>query len=246
MIFEGKTALITGGAGGIGQAIAKELKSHGAHVIISDIRQVGDTPYTYYTLDVTKEDDWKAVFEKIDKLDILVNCAGIVGVGEGFGAQNPEDIVLRDMQSIMDVNFFGTVLGCKYGIAHMKKSGGAIINISSRCGLIGRPRGAAYSASKAAVQIYTKSVALHCAQHGYNIRCNAITPGPILTPMLEGVLAHFGGDLEASKKKLAEQIPLCRIGDAQDVAHAVTYFASDASSYVTGTNILLDGGIMAG
>lgn len=148
----------------------------------------------------------------------------------------------------MAVNSDGVALGCKYAIKMMKpKKSGSIVNISSRSGIVGIPNMVAYAASKAAVRNHTKSVALYCAQLGYNIRCNSIHPGAILTPMWD---PFFSSQDPAEKERLikgiAAGVPLRRMGDAKDVAYAVLYLASDESSYVTGIELDIDGGILAG
>ena len=143
------------------------------------------------------------------------------------------------------MNLDGVALGCKYGIRLMRHRGGAIVNVSSRSGVVGIPGAAAYASSKAAVRNHTKCVALYCAARGYRIRCNSVHPGSILTPMWDPVLGE-GAAREAAIAALSREVPLGRMGQPSDVAEAVLYLVSEASSYVTGTELHVDGGILAG
>jgi 3(or 17)beta-hydroxysteroid dehydrogenase len=256
--LEGKVALITGAAQGIGEAAAFVLAREGAHVIVSDIndplgisvaKRIGGNA-TYLHLDVQEENQWKetidTILKQFGKLDILVNNAGITGFYEGAGPQDPENASLVSWRQVHAVNSDGVFLGCKYAIQAMKKSGGgAIVNISSRSGLVGIPGAAAYAASKAAVRNHTKSVALHCCQQGYNIRCNSVHPAAILTPMWEPMLG-VGPEREARMADIAKDIPMQRMGSAEDVANAILFLACDESKYITGIELTVDGGILAG
>lgn len=194
--LEGKVALITGAAQGIGEAIAILFAREGARVIVSDINDPkgksvaqkcgGNSLYLH--LDVREEKDWqesiRQIVDRFGKLDIVVNNAGITGFQEDFGPQDPEHASLTSWREVHAVNSDGVFLGCKYAIQMMKGSDAAsIINISSRSGLVGIPGASAYAASKAAVRNHTKTVALYCCQQGYKIRCNSIHPAAILTPM---------------------------------------------------------------
>ena len=251
-----KIALITGASRGIGAATAELLVTEGAHVILTDVLdQPGEAlaarlDAEYYHLDVSCEHDFKKVFEivknKYGHLDILFNNAGITGYGQDQGLQDPENISLEDWDHVHDVNLKGVFLGCKYGIKLMKDRGGSIINMSSRSGLVGIPACAAYASSKAAIRNHTKTVALYCAQQGYNIRCNSLHPGAILTPMWDEML----GDEPLARSKaiemIANDIPLKKMGEPLDVAYAVLYLGSDESKYITGIELTLDGGILAG
>lgn len=255
--LKGKVALITGAAQGIGKGTAIAFANEGATVIISDINdELGERvaqeiggDCSYMRLDVQEEGDWESAISSIlrdhIKLDILVNNAGITGFYENAGPQDPENASLSSWRQVHAVNSDGVFLGCKYAIQAMKKSGGAIINISSRSGLVGIPGAAAYVASKAAVRNHTKTVALYCCEQGYPIRCNSVHPAAILTPMWEPMLGT-GPDREKRMAEIARDIPMKKMGTSEDVANAILYLASDESKYVTGIELSVDGGILAG
>lgn len=253
-----KIALVTGAASGIGKATALLLAQEGATVIVTDvndqqglevINQIGKNA-VYYHLDVSNEEQWIKVTDevtrKFSKLDILVNNAGVIGLAKDFGPQNPEHCSLETWQKIHAINLNGVFLGCKHGIRVMKNHGNAsIINMSSRSGLVGVPNTCAYASSKAAIKNHTKSVALYCAEKNYGIRCNAIYPAAILTPLWDPII----GTSQEREKRIAEltaEIPLKRMGLPHEVAYAVLYFASDESLFVTGAELIIDGGILAG
>ncbi|MCH9625077.1 MAG: Cyclopentanol dehydrogenase [Chlamydiales bacterium] len=251
-----KVVLITGAAQGIGKGIAELFSEAGATCILTDINDklgndvAASIPNARYIhLDVRKEDDWQKVLEGLQAeglgLDILVNNAGITGFQEGFGPQDPENASLEEWHKIHQVNLDGTFLGCKYAIQKMKDRGGAIINISSRSGLVGIPGAAAYASSKAAVRNHTKTVALHCAGQGYPVRCNSIHPAAILTPMWDPMLGE-GKQRDAMMKEIVKDCPLQIMGEPIDVAAGALYLASDAAKYVTGIELNIDGGILAG
>ena len=251
-----KIALITGAARGIGEAIAHMFTKEGARVIITDIDDESGIKLSkriqnskYFHLDVSCESDWKKVFSELKKegitLDILVNNAGITGFGEGYGPADPENSSLDDWNYIHRVNSDGVFLGCKYGIKEMKSRGGSIINISSRSGLVGIPGACAYASSKASVRNHTKSVALYCADNDYNIRCNSIHPAAILTPMWDPMLGE-GDKREEMIEMIANQCPLKQFGKVEDVAFAAVYLSSNEASYITGIELNIDGGILAG
>jgi 3(or 17)beta-hydroxysteroid dehydrogenase len=256
--IEGKIALITGGARGIGQAIAELFVAEGAKVILSDIndslgkyvvKSMG-TNSKYIHLDVSQESDWMQAVNFIKKeyggLDILVNNAGITGFLETQGPHDPENLDLDSWHKVHETNLDGVALGCKYGIQLMKNSNHAsIVNISSRSGIVGIPAATAYASSKAAVRNHTKSVALYCAEQSYPIRCNSIHPGAIFTPMWDTMLGD-GEQKEKMIKEISAGIPLGIMGEAEDVAYATLYLASNESKYVTGIELNIDGGILAG
>jgi NAD(P)-dependent dehydrogenase (short-subunit alcohol dehydrogenase family) len=256
--LNGMVALVTGAARGIGLAIAQAFVSEGAFVYLSDVNnQIGKAvandigkSAVYLSLDVTNETNWQSVIEHITnvhgKLDILINNAGITGFTETEGPHDPENLDMASWQRVMDVNLSGTVLGCKYAIRTMReKGGGSIVNISSRSGMVGIPGASAYAASKAAVRNHTKTVALYCAEQGYKIRCNSVHPAAILTPMWDPMLGN-GEARKQALKAIGKDIPMGHIGEPDDVAKAVIYLASDDAKYVTGAELTVDGGILAG
>jgi 3(or 17)beta-hydroxysteroid dehydrogenase len=252
---KGKVALVTGGADGIGKAIATLLSNEGAQVIVADInetlgqktaKKIGGI---FMKLDVSSEENWKEVTDTIikryKKLNILVNNAGIIGKG----IQDPENASLEDWQFVHKINLDSVFLGCKYAIKMMKNlkgsEMGSIVNMSSRSGVVGVPRAVAYASTKAAIRNHTKSVALYCAEQGYPIRCNSIHPGSIMTVMWKTMLGE-GKAYEDNLKKFTKDTPMKRFGTPQEVAYAVLYLASDESSYTTGAELSVDGGILAG
>jgi len=251
-----KIALITGASKGIGQETSRLLASEGAHVIVTDIlegeghklaKEIGGE---FHSLDVSSEKDWKRITDFVEKkhgrLDILFNNAGITGLNENLGPQDPENTSLDAWHQVHNINMDGVFLGCKYGIQLMKKQGGSIINMSSRSGIVGIPGAAAYASSKAAVRNHTKTVALYCAEQGYGIRCNSLHPGAILTPLWEPMLGTDQDQRKATIDAVATGIPLGHMGKPIDVAQAVLYLGSDESAYITGIELTIDGGILAG
>lgn len=253
-----KIALVTGSASGIGEAISRAFVAEGARVFVTDINnergmevalQLGPEA-AYLSLDVRKEDDWATAIQSVVKrhgqLDVLVNNAGITGFETGFAAHDPEHASLEDWHAVHRTNLDGVFLGCKYGIRAMRNKGsGSIINISSRSGLVGIPAAAAYASSKAAVRNHTKTVALYCAEQGLNIRCNSIHPAAILTPMWEPMLGT-GPEREERMRMFVKDTPLRRFGTAEEVAAVAILLASDEAAYMTGAEINIDGGILAG
>lgn len=245
MRMEGKIALVTGGAGGIGSAICRLFAAEGAMVAVADVdsgrgekvvTEITDTggDAVYIDLDVTKEEDWKravaSTVERFGGLNVLVNNAG---------AYSPElvaDTPLETWERVMAVNATGTFLGSKHAIPEMKKSGGgSIVNMSSGAGIVGNADGTAYGPAKGAVKILTKTTAHQYAREG--IRANSIHPGPIDTPML-----HAQTRKMADKGDPIGNIPMGRIGTPEEIAYGVLYLASDESSYVTGIELPIDGG----
>jgi 3(or 17)beta-hydroxysteroid dehydrogenase len=252
-----KIILITGAARGIGAATAKLFAEEGGTIIVTDIldalgqevaKNIGANAL-YHHLDVRYEKDWDAVFQmiqtKYQRLDVLVNNAGITGLNVAGTLHDPEHLSLDSWQDVHDVNLKGTVLGCKYAIGVMKKHGGSIINMSSRSGIVGIPRASAYASSKAAIRNHTKTVALYCAEERYNIRCNSIHPAAILTPMWDVMLGE-GKKRAEMIAQIGKDIPLRKMGEPIDVAYAALYLASDESKYITGSEFHVDGGILAG
>ena len=249
MRLEGKVALISGGARGQGAVEAKLFAREGAKVVFGDIldesgKQVEAEIYeaggeaAYVHLDVTREDDWRtAVHTAIDrygKLDILVNNAGIL-IRKGI-----EDTTEEDWDRIMGVNAKGAFLGTKHSIPAMRQAGGgSIVNISSTAGLVASPSGSAsYTASKGAVRLLTKSTAVQYAKEG--IRCNSIHPGPIDTDMIQETLTD-----SAKLEERMQRLPMGRVGTADEIAYGVLYLASEEASFVTGSELVIDGGTTA-
>ena len=225
--LEGKTALVTGAASGIGLQTSIRLAGEGALVMMTDInleevRQQAEkigANAAFLKLDITVEEEWISVLDetvkRFDRLDILVNSAGMVLIAD------VEQITLEDWRKVHAVNLDGTFLGCKHGVRVMKEFGtGSIINLSSVSGMIGGFNLAAYNSSKGAVRMLTKSVALHCARAGYGIRCNSIHPTFIETPMLESMIRD-SPDPEKARQTLVRQVPLRRIGKPEDVANMI-------------------------
>lgn len=256
--LEDRIALVTGAARGIGEGIAAAFAREGAIVILSDIddergraaaARLGARA-SYRRLDVRHEADWTAAMSDIlaahARLDILVNNAGITGFEEPLGPQDPEHASLESWHAVHRTNLDGVFLGCKHAIGVMRATGtGAIINISSRSGLVGIPAAAAYASSKAAVRNHTKSVALYCAGEGLRIRCNSVHPAAILTPMWEPMLGS-GPEREQRMREFVRDTPLQRFGTVAEVAELVLYLASDEAAYTTGAELVIDGGILAG
>jgi len=251
---DGKIALVTGAAQGLGAAIAIMLANEGAKIALTDVnidgaRDVVDRidrnhPGCAIAIeqDVANEADWQDVLRQVKSdlggLNILVNNAGIGAIG------SVEDETYENWRRVHAVDLDSVFLGCKYALPIIAESGGgSIVNISSISGIIAGHNLAAYNSAKAAVRHLSKSIALHCARAGNNIRCNSVHPVFIDTPILDGMAR--GGDRKVALQKLGRQIPLGRVGQPDDVAYAVLYLASDESEFVTGSEIKVDGGISA-
>ena len=257
-----KVAIITGAAGGLGQAQALLLAREGARVVLTDIvegeankiveeiRRAG-CEAIFVKHDVTSEEDWSEVIKQtlsaFGRLDVLVNNAGILM------SKAITDMALEDWHRVMSINLDGVFLGTKHAIGAMKKSGGgSIINMSSVAGLVGMPAdSSAYCASKGGVRLFTKASALQLSKagHDYNIRVNSVHPGFILTSMLEKAMRAMcektGCSYEEAKKVREDLTMIGRLGEPEDVAYAVLYLASDESKYVTGAELVVDGGYTA-
>ncbi len=242
----GKVALVTGGAAGLGEAIARRFVSEGAAVIIGDIEVAPGEAVAhaiggaFERLDVTLEADWVAVLSAIDtrhgRLDIVVNNAGITTIG------SVEALSLADFRRMLDIDLVGVFLGCKHAPALMRRGGGgSIVNMSSMCALRAQADLAGYNAAKAAVTHLTRSAALHYAAQGYGIRCNSVHPGIIQTAMIDKVLAQMddGGAMFAG---WVADHPIGRLGRPDEVAALVLHLASDESGFTTGAAFAIDGG----
>ena len=250
--MSGKFCVVTGAARGIGKAIAKAFVDEGATVLPTDCD--ADTLTTAgeelncetLMLDVQEEADWERLAALHPAADVVVNNAGVTGFEQGVAPQDPENASIEDWRAVHRVNLDGTFLGCRYAIGAMKETGsGSIINISSRSGLVGIPGAAAYASSKAAIRNHTKSVALYCAQQGWQIRCNSIHPAAIMTPMWEPMLGE-GEARAASERAMVRDTPLQRFGRASEVAAIAVLLGSDEAGYITGSELNIDGGILAG
>jgi 3(or 17)beta-hydroxysteroid dehydrogenase len=249
--LQDKVALITGGASGIGRAAARLFADEGATVVIADrdtaaaqaaVAAIGP-PAAFRQLDVTDEDAWIAATDALvrdhGRLDVLVNSAGISLL------KDIEATTLDEWRALMAVNLDGTFLGCKHAVRVMKeRGGGAIVNMSSVAGLIGSAFLAAYCASKGGVRLLTKSVALHCARKGYNIRCNSVHPSFAETPMLDAMLAAARNP-DKLAANFAAAAPLGRLAQPIEVARTILFLASDESAFTTGAELVVDGGLTA-
>ena len=248
----GKTCVVTGAARGIGRAIAEAFMAEGATVIVTDKDEpmgrvaAAEIGCRFERLDVSHEEDWERLATVIPITDVVVNNAGVTGFEDSTGPHDPEHATLEDWRAVHRINLDGTFLGCRYAIRTMKaRSTGSIINMSSRSGLVGIPAAAAYASSKAAIRNHTKSVALYCAQQGLRIRCNSIHPAAILTPIWEPMLGD-GPDRDERMAALVADTPLKRFGMPEEVAALAVMLASDEATYITGTELNIDGGLLAG
>jgi len=251
---QGKVAIVTGGAMGIGQASARLLAAEGAAVALTDVnRTAGEAAAAeiaatgaraiFLPHDVAREEDWHRVVadvvKNLGRLNILVNNAGIGVVGD------IEHTTLPAWRHLLAINLDGVFLGTKAAIAAMRRfEGGSIINISSIEGLIGDPDLAAYNASKGGVRLLTKSAALYCAREKTRIRVNSIHPGYIWTPMVEHAV-NASPDPAAARRHFEELHPVGHLGEPADIAYGVLYLASDESKFVTGAELVIDGGYTA-
>ena len=250
--LQDKVALVTGAASGIGAAIARRFAAEGARVVLTDLDGEGAEREALdiqnaggmaegLRQDVTDEPGWEALVDDISArygaLHILVNNAGIVIPA------NVESTTLEDWRKVNAVNAEAVFMGCRAAVAVMKQCGGSIINISSIEGIVGEANAAAYNASKGAVRIFTKSAALHCAAQGYPIRVNSVHPGFILTPMVEQGIASVPEEMVAEmQERLQRDIPMGAMGEPEDIANGCLFLASEESKYMTGSELVIDGG----
>lgn len=255
MELDQKVALITGGAQGLGAAVARRFAQAGATLFISDVNEAdgrdvaNEVGGRFLALDVSDEAAWRGVVERVGheqgRLDVLVNNAGIEG--DAAAPKDPELSPLADWEAIFRVNMMGTFLGCKHALPLLAKDdGGAIVNFSSVASLLPTPFITAYGASKAAVEHFTKSLALYVAQQGYRIRCNTVHPGQVLTPMLHGLFDRMAAEAGTTADEFAAQfkqeIPLGEFQEPKDVANAVLFLASESARFITGQSLAIDGG----
>jgi 3(or 17)beta-hydroxysteroid dehydrogenase len=248
----GKIALVTGAALGLGRAAALMLAREGARVVVTDVKDkegaavadeivAGGGEAMFMAHDVADADAWRRVINatvsRFGGLDILVNNAGVLL------SSKIEETPLEKWRWLMSINCDGVFLGTKHAIAAMKDRGGSIINLSSVAGLVGLPDISAYCASKGAVALFTKAAALECARAGHKIRVNSIHPGGIWTPMLEAFVGKRG-DAQADAVA-AGMHPVGHAGEPDDIAYGIVYLASDESKFVTGSQLVIDGGYTA-
>lgn len=245
--LDNKIAIVTGAADGIGAAACKAMAAAGAVIVATDINLEGAQALAdslgnnaiALSLDVCDEDHWQAVInstlETFGRLDILVNNAG------GAGAGSIEDVSVDDYKNSMRLNADSVFIGSKFAIEAMKGTGGNIINVSSIHGIRAAAHAASYSAAKGAVRLLTKSIALHCAQNNYNIRCNSIHPGYVLTTQM---LAWIDGmeDSEAALAELVAKHPIGFLAEPEDIGNGILFLASEDSRFMTGTELVMDGG----
>ncbi|MFN3232538.1 MAG: SDR family NAD(P)-dependent oxidoreductase [Alphaproteobacteria bacterium] len=251
--LEGKVALVTGGGSGIGRATCERLASEGAHVVAVDVNDAGGAETVvsvkdaggvcvYHHLDVTSETGWQVLIESIEaeqgRLDILVNNAGLYR--RGF----LDDMELDEFRRLFAVNVEGVFLGMKYAARLMRKSGGgSIINLSSGAGLIGSPGGIGYCGTKGAVRLMSKAAGVELPRYG--IRVNSVHPGYVDTPMGASVIDAIGGDPDQRREQLTRAVPIRDWANPEDIANGIAFLASDDSRYMTGSELVIDGGATA-
>ncbi|MDH0893249.1 MULTISPECIES: glucose 1-dehydrogenase [unclassified Pseudomonas] len=250
-----RVCLVTGAASGIGLAIAETFLAEGATVLLTDIdadngesqaerlRQQGFNAL-FQQHDVTDETHWQRVMETVRerwaRLDVLVNNAGIAILAD------VESLTLEQWRRTNAINLDAVFIGTQQAIAAMKERGGSIINVASIEGIIGEPLVPSYNASKGGVRIFTRSAAAHCARRGYPVRINNLCPGYVMTRMISGGLEQAGGDLaQQFQGYLQQRIPMGRLGSVEEIAKAALFLAADDSSYMTGSDLVVDGGYLA-
>jgi len=244
-----KVVLVSGAGSGIGRATAKLLAAEGATVIVTDINRPGGLETVqqiggkarFEEHDTAKEADWKRIIDEVmareGRLDGLANNAGILGPYPSTF----ETETVEQWSRMLSINVEGVFLGCKYAVPAMCKSGGgSIVNTSSLAALVGTPALSAYGASKGAVRQFTKTVAMDCARKGYKVRCNSVHPGVIMTPMGQAAMPT-----DKARERTLKSIPLGEFGAPEDIAYGILYLISDESRFVTGSELVIDGGMNA-
>jgi NAD(P)-dependent dehydrogenase (short-subunit alcohol dehydrogenase family) len=255
MSCQGKVALVTGGGVGIGEATCRSLAAAGAIVVVTDIDEASGSRVAeainaegnsaiFMRLDVCDEPQWQAVIaqviERYGRLQILINNAGIANIC------GIEDETLAGWRKTNTINSDAVFIGTREAIRVMKETGGSIVNISSIEGIVGDPMLPAYNASKGAVRAFTKSVALYCADKNYGIRVNSVHPGYVTTPLVSGALARLAqSDAEAFAQRVVASIPMGRMAEPAEIAKGIVFLASDDASYMTGSELIVDGGYTA-
>ena len=246
--YTDKVAVISGGHGAFGQAIARQLRQEGAQIVLGDIayssRHLETVDgFEQVHLDVTQEQPWSELFEAVldryGKIDLLVNNAGVI-CPESYRF---EDFPFDAWRRLFEINTHGTFLGTRAAIRYMKERGaGAVVNIGSVAGYVGSADAAAYGPSKAAATNTSKQAALSAALSGYDIRVNTVHPGFVWTQLVADKLTRAYGSAEAAQREIARQVPLGRLAEPQDVAFAVAFLGSDEARAITGADLVIDAG----
>ena len=248
MKLAGRTAIVTGAASGIGRAVAERFVAEGARVLLSDLDDVagaeaaehlGEAAH-FQRADVASETDWAALAQcaedRFGGLHLLVNNAGVAKLA---GHMTPEALTLDEWRNVNRINMDGVMLGCRTAIAAMRQAGGAIVNLASVGGLFASPLAVPYGAGKAAVIQYTKTVATWCAKQGYSIRCNAVLPGIVATPL------YASAANEAQRDANLRSVPVGRVAEPDEIAQAIAFLCSEEARYITGVALPVDGGLSA-
>lgn len=248
----GKVAMVTGGASGLGEAICRLLAREGARVVVADIDETAGEALAhaiaaaggealFVPLDVASEADWEVAMARVlghfGTLNVLVNNAGIAPPGD-------MEMDFADWRRVMSINLDGTFLGTRAAIRAMRDNGapGAIVNISSVMAMVGQPTTVAYSASKGGVRSFTKAAAMYCAAHRLPIRVNSIHPGTCLTPLVRN---YYETQAPEQLQAQVDRHPIGHLGEAEDIAQGVLYLASEESKFVLGSELVIDGGLLA-